>query len=242
MFCRKCGVENLADSSFCTGCGSELIVKSEPKNEDRTTSEQVTQDKPYNETDHPGVGESTKLFFKDIFRYGKRMGRADYWYGMLGLTIFDGILLIMLVTLNSIANGIDTDVNGLAFWVLLYLFIFIIVLMSVVTFLTTLSALVRRLHDISMSGAWVLLKFLPFGDLILLIFACQASKQKNNPYIVEKQTELGKKLYEFKGAITGIILVICLSLTFGIVSLAQRSQTNNVDDTIEYNYNSESDY
>lgn len=32
----------------------------------------------YNENQNPNLGESTILMFKDIYRYGKRMGRADY--------------------------------------------------------------------------------------------------------------------------------------------------------------------
>ena len=33
------------------------------------------------------LGDSTIIMFKDIYRYGKRMSRPNYWWGMLGLTI-----------------------------------------------------------------------------------------------------------------------------------------------------------
>lgn len=53
----------------------------------------------YNENQNPNLGESTILMFKDIYRYGKRMGRADYWWGMLGIAIltFIDILVYSLI-------------------------------------------------------------------------------------------------------------------------------------------------
>lgn len=53
----------------------------------------------YNENQNPNLGESTILMFKDIYRYGKRMGRADYWWGMLGIAIltFIDILVYLLI-------------------------------------------------------------------------------------------------------------------------------------------------
>lgn len=241
MFCRKCGVENLADSNFCTGCGSELIAKDKPIDKKVTISEQMIVDGPYNETGDPNLLISTQLIFKDIFRYGKRMGRADYWYGMLGLAIFDAMLLLMLMILINISNVVSDIGNMLFLRTMIFLVMFTVIFMVVVTFLVTLSAQIRRLHDIAMSGAWILLKLLPLGDLILLIFTCQRSKQKDNPYITETQTKLGKILYEFRGSVVGIVIGICLLLTvIGImmlINISNASTSNDVDDTIEYNYN-----
>ena len=53
----------------------------------------------------------------------------------------------------------------------------------------TVAVAVRRLHDTGRSGAWYLLNFLPFGFIVLLIFACQDSGPNNkygpNPKALE---------------------------------------------------------
>lgn len=49
-------------------------------------------------------------------------------------------------------------------------------------FLTTLSAVVRRLHDSGRSGWWTLLSFTGIGNILLLIWCAQDSDINDNEY------------------------------------------------------------
>ena len=50
------------------------------------------------------------------------------------------------------------------------------------TILPGLAVAVRRLHDINRSGLWLLISLVPFGGLVLLIFACIDSDPGPNQY------------------------------------------------------------
>jgi uncharacterized membrane protein YhaH (DUF805 family) len=50
------------------------------------------------------------------------------------------------------------------------------------TLLPTLAVSVRRLHDVGMSGWWLLLSFLPLGGLALIVIYCLDSYPEANKY------------------------------------------------------------
>lgn len=41
---------------------------------------------------------------------------------------------------------------------------------------------VRRLHDINKSGWWLFIAFVPFGNIVLLVFYCLPSVNEGNNY------------------------------------------------------------
>lgn len=46
----------------------------------------------------------------------------------------------------------------------------------------TICSGIRRLHDTGKSGIWMLLYFVPFGNLVLLFFLAQESEPQPNQY------------------------------------------------------------
>ena len=101
------------------------------------------------------LGDSTIIMFKDIYRYGKRMSRPNYWWGMLGLTI--------ILVLDFFALAVLPDI-----W-----FINVIILgVLLILLLAYLSATARRLRDVGYSGWFTFLSFIPYcvGLVILLFF------------------------------------------------------------------------
>lgn len=53
-------------------------------------------------------------------------------------------------------------------------------IMLPILIIPTLSATVRRLHDIGKSGWWILLGFIPIADLYLIyLLACKGNKEDN---------------------------------------------------------------
>lgn len=231
MFCRLCGAENPDDSRFCIKCGQELVTVGQATTADTAVKEiEVTS----NAQTPANLVNSTKLMFEDIFRYGKCMSRADYWYGVLGL-----ILLMFLVCVSCV--GLQVLVGHLASLehfglvrVIYDLKLYLLFTAIITLFLITLSATVRRLHDIGMDGAWVLLQFIPVGNVILLVFLCQRAEDENNRYRIETQSRFGQKIYGITGLIPVMILCIGLVFTFLMMPLDNFIAMQNIDTTETY--------
>ncbi len=129
----------------------------------------------WNETGKPGLVASTKLFFSDLFVGAKRMGRADFWWGYLGTTIFFGILIALftwIVTLLPIDDYYWTAVAGVALAI------------SVGYYLIAIfNAAIRRLHDVNFTAWWMLLLLIPgFGYIALLVFMTLGQRNDGNRY------------------------------------------------------------
>lgn len=232
MFCRLCGTENPDDSKFCIKCGKELVTVGQATTADTAVKEiEIT---PNTQTP-ANLVDSTKLMFKDIFRYGKCMSRADYWYGVLGLSLLTLAVVIGLVCCIILASRIT---QYYVIQALIYMVIFTSVTGIISLFLMGLSATVRRLHDIGMDGAWILLQFVPFGNIIILVFMCQPSVMENNRYRQETQSSFGKKVYSIKGLVP--VVVLCLGLVGTLLLCGIVNSDSAVDDTdsTELYYNS----
>jgi uncharacterized membrane protein YhaH (DUF805 family) len=97
---------------------------------------------------------------------GTPASRSEYWYFILFLVIVSVALTL-------------TD---LAIWGLNDRFI-LPSIFSLATAIPSLSALVRRLHDIGRSGWWMLIGLIPLVGVILLIYwSCQPSMPSPNDY------------------------------------------------------------
>ena len=157
----------------------------------------------YNENQNPNLGESTILMFKDIYRYGKRMGRADYWWGMLGIAILTFVDILVYSLIPETWLG-DCLCSGIA----------------LVLFLAYLSATARRLRDVGYSGWLTLMAIIPYciGSVILLFFTIKPSKQEDNAYLEDTQSSTGKFFTQSKNMIFGTLAAI--ALLFGAVYAA----------------------
>lgn len=106
-----------------------------------------------------------KWFFRAIQKYAVFSGRArrkEYWYFIL----FSIIFAIPVVT-------IDFMLMPQPILSILYLLFLI---------LPNIAVSVRRLHDNSMSGWWILLNWVPLGGLIILIFMLIPGTIGDNEY------------------------------------------------------------
>ena len=97
--------------------------------------------------------------------FSGRARRTEYW--MFGLVNF-AITLIFYVLAFVAHSGI---------------FIVLVFLYGLAVLLPSLAVLVRRLHDIGMSGLWILIGLVPFvGGIVLLVFALLPGNQGLNRY------------------------------------------------------------
>lgn len=112
------------------------------------------------------VGENTDFiesgdnflidFWTNIINFDGKMNKHSFWAAVLTMSIVNIIIVALLY-----------DTNGMLLWYLYDLFFII----------ATLSASVRRLHDMNRSGAYILLNLIPFvGQVVLLVMLLQKMK------------------------------------------------------------------
>lgn len=110
-----------------------------------------------------------------ITKYATFQGRArrsEYWY----FTLCNYLISILL--------GILGYVSVLSFsMIFISACVFLGIAYSVFAFLPSISVCVRRLHDTSHHGAFILLNFIPLvGSIILLVWFCDDSYPGTNQY------------------------------------------------------------
>lgn len=133
------------------------------------------ENKHWNESEQPGLVVSTKLYFQDLFVGAKRMGRADFWWGMLGTTVFFGVLLGLLtwvMTLLPISDYYWSAVVGVALAISLGYYLIAI-----------FNAAIRRLHDMNLKAWWMLLLiFTGLGLLVLVVMLTFPTREDGNKF------------------------------------------------------------
>lgn len=106
---------------------------------------------------------------RKYFVFQGRARRKEYWFFWLFNTIF----LAILSVLDNSTGTFNPD-SGYGLLSGIY---------SLVVFIPSLAVSVRRLHDTSRSGWWLLISFIPLiGFIVLLIFMLQNSAPGQNQY------------------------------------------------------------
>jgi uncharacterized membrane protein YhaH (DUF805 family) len=96
--------------------------------------------------------------------FSGRAGRQEYWYFVL----FNILAYILLSIIAGAIGKIGASLLSLY---------------AVAVFLPGLAASVRRLHDTSRSGWWLLISAIPLvGPIVLLVFLVQESYAIDNQY------------------------------------------------------------
>ena len=138
-----------------------------------------------NESFKPGIVPSTKLFIKNWVNVNKRMGRADFWWGLLGtflLSIPVGALISLIVSLfqGFLPGNVETISKlCMAAWLAFF-------------YVALLTAMIRRLHDIELPAYLALLLFIPGGDLISFIIATLPQRRTKSTYTFEDPKKSNK--------------------------------------------------
>lgn len=123
------------------------------------------------------VSALKSVYWKRYFDFHGRASRSEYWYAVLGAII----LMILFLIISGIAMGALLTLSGnegtLLGIALMYLLLLVPMLYGIIP---GISLMVRRLHDIGLSGWFYLLGFIPYvGSLILIICACIPSTGPN---------------------------------------------------------------
>ncbi|MFK5676075.1 MULTISPECIES: zinc-ribbon domain-containing protein [unclassified Ligilactobacillus] len=138
---------------------------------------------PRNESAEPGIIPSTKLMMRDTFVLGKRMGRADFWWGTLGLvlllacyTVVVGLGVQLLVELGisktlALRVGFTLGMAG-----------------TTAAVICNLTAQVRRFHDAELPAFFFLFIIL-LGDIPLLLLCIKGQVITNDRYTFQAPRE-----------------------------------------------------
>ena len=101
--------------------------------------------------------------------FSGRARRREYWFFALFNIIISIVLGVLDVMLGTASKG-----TGIGLLSGIY---------TLAVIIPALAVTVRRLHDTSRSGWWILIAFVPFiGGLVLLIFMILDSKPGANDY------------------------------------------------------------
>lgn len=132
-------------------------------------------------------------FWTNIVNFEGKMNRHNFWVAMF-----------IMALINIVIVAISYGTEAMILWYLYDLFFLI----------ATLSASVRRLHDINKSGAYVLLNLIPLvGQVALLIMLLQENEVDKKKVVDDPINNMDDKGFYLTAAVfIGIILVILLPL------------------------------
>lgn len=110
--------------------------------------------------------------------FGGRARRAEYW----NFVLFNFIISVLLTLLDK-PIGTQSH-SGVGLLGSLY---------NLAVLLPSLAVTIRRLHDTSRSGWWILINLIPFvGWIIMLVYMVEDSKAGDNQYGPNPKTDLVK--------------------------------------------------
>lgn len=112
-----------------------------------------------------------KVLQDNYANFSGRARRKEFWMFNLFNALF--VVLFYAILLIGIAN--DSDAIMMIGGILLGLYVLAI-------FIPSLAVAVRRLHDTNKSGWLILIRFIPFGGLVLLVFYCIEGDKGVNQY------------------------------------------------------------
>ena len=106
---------------------------------------------------------------KKYAEFGGRSRRKEYWFFVL----FSTLISILLISIDS-ATGTLRSPTGLGLLSGIY---------SLAVLIPSLAVSVRRLHDTSRTGWWLLLGIVPLiGPIVLLVFFVSDGNPDDNEY------------------------------------------------------------
>ncbi|MDQ7310508.1 DUF805 domain-containing protein [Stenotrophomonas sp. Sm10] len=111
------------------------------------------------------------LPLKRYAQFEGRANRREYWMFQLFLLIVSTVLMVPLIA----GLVMQSDMLGIASIILLVVF-------WLATFVPVIAVTVRRLHDCNQSGWMYLLAFVPFGGLVIFVFALLPGTPQQNVY------------------------------------------------------------
>ena len=168
MNCPNCNKPISSEDRFCRDCGYKLKFDKEYLHKEPLPTEDFYAQKIPNKFVKKMLYWYQAAFRKYLVFRG-RASRAEFWYYML---FFYLVLFGIIIFIEIFAS--EEEVVRLKI---------LLVIWVLINFMPYLTVTIRRLHDLNLSGWWILLKFIPFvGEIMLLIILAQKGDLYDNQY------------------------------------------------------------
>ena len=93
--------------------------------------------------------------------FGGRIGRETFWIGILVVVAGWIVPFVLLDAIQDVTGQPEPLLSATLGWVFL--------LWVALLFFADFSIVIKRLHDLDMSGWWVLFKFVPLGNFLFVL-------------------------------------------------------------------------
>jgi uncharacterized membrane protein YhaH (DUF805 family) len=111
--------------------------------------------------------EAIQTCFHKYVGFSGRARRSEYWW----FALFALLVSIVATSLDAVFGTMDGDTNAGV----------IAGIASLALLLPSIAVAIRRLHDTSRSGWWILIGLIPIvGWIVLLVFYLQSSRGDNS--------------------------------------------------------------
>jgi len=109
---------------------------------------------------------------KNYAGFSGRASRSEYWF----FTLVNTIIMVVLQVLTNIMVGVNSNIGAGLFGIISLIY-------ALAVLLPSLAVCVRRLHDTSRSGWWLLIGLVPvIGFIVLLVFLVSDSIPQKNQF------------------------------------------------------------
>lgn len=106
----------------------------------------------------------------NTFSFDGRASRSEFWLFQLFCFVVGMGLFLISMAMHEVAPAVSM------------LFLALLAIFVLGTFVQNLALSIRRLHDINVSGWWWFICFLPLGGLVLLVMYAIPGTSGDNKY------------------------------------------------------------
>jgi uncharacterized membrane protein YhaH (DUF805 family) len=174
MYCSNCGNPLEVTDNYCGNCGAQRSTQA-PQNQNQGSDRS-------NETNGALKAETERVepwltFFTMQLKFGGRANRAEYW---VGLAAYTAVYALVSVFIASVFELVAPEAMWFFDMVDLVAFLYLLFLQ--------INVVIRRLHDLSNSGWWILLLLVPFLNFALFIYWGAKPAAPSNEYGEPRQS------------------------------------------------------
>ncbi len=130
-----------------------------------------------------GFAESVRTCFGKFADFQGRASRSEFWWFFLFSVLVSLGLTIPLYVLMAIAAAAGDNAAGAGLAaVIAIIWSIAVVIITIVLLIPLLAVGARRLHDYGQSAWFLLLYFVPCGNLVLIVLWALGGTPGDNPY------------------------------------------------------------
>lgn len=125
--------------------------------------------------------------WRGYINFEGRARRKEFWSFQLCYVAIDviGVMLFLLALTGGVTDSSDGgifDDMGLSYFGFMGLLVTGFSVLNIILFIPNIAVAVRRLHDINLSGWWLLLHFIPVGVCAVWILFCIDTNRETNAW------------------------------------------------------------